>query len=256
MVTTSDDTQCKCSCHGQSNYNRCCDMDGGCRHLHRSTTTAGNIGPCVYPHCRDLDGNPRLTSDVICENCRRRYRRILDRLAWNYVAIRDQLPKPQANPDDRPGKITAREYGHPAEYASDLARKIADQLNEIHDDLAEHRGDDPPPHPGVREAGRVQAAHHYLTSWLPELCSWDAAADTAEALVDLEREARRLLGQTNPMKQLHVPCPECDMLTMVRHLALTGEDNVECRNCGYTVPEKHFGLWARMVLDDMLGAAI
>lgn len=238
---------------------RTCDIEGGCGHLHQampSTTTNGNIGPCVFPRCTDIEGNPRLTWEVICFPCRSRYMRIIDRLAWNYVAIRDTLPRGQSNPDERAVKITAREYGHPAEQASDVARAVADQLNEAHDGLADHRGDNPPPHPQNREAGKVQSAHRYLTLWHAELCTYPAAADTAESLVDLDRQVRRLLGMTSPMKQLHVPCPECELLTLVRHLAVSGVDQVECQNCGYTVPEKYFGLWARMVLDDMLEDAI
>jgi hypothetical protein len=104
-----------------------------------------------YPGCRDLDGNPRLTRDVICEYSRRHYGQVLDRLALHYVLLRRTLPQPAASPGERVMRVVAREYGHPAEWASDTARAIADQLGEAHDGLAEHLHHDPPPHPGHYE---------------------------------------------------------------------------------------------------------
>jgi hypothetical protein len=37
---------------------------------------------------------------------------------------------------------------------------------------------------------------------------------------------------------------------------VAGGDQIECQNCGYTVPEEHFGLLARISLDDVLGQVI
>lgn len=210
-----------------------------------------SISPCPYPGCRDLDGNPRLTRDVICEYSRRHYAGILDKLALHYVLLRRDLPRPVAPPGERVMRVVSREYGHPAEWASDSSRAIADQLSEAHDGLAEHLQHDPPPHPGHSEVRRIVVSHHYLTAWFDRLCTYPAAGDTAEALYDLERAVRRGLGKTNPVRHLPVPCPECRLLTLVRTFDSVGGDEVSCQACGHTIRPEHYGLWARMVIDDL-----
>lgn len=215
-----------------------------------------NIAPCPYPGCRDLDGNPRLTRDVICEPSRRHYRKILDRLVLHYILLRVTLPQPVPPPGERVMRIVAKEYGHPAEWASDAARAIADQLNEAHDSLSDHLHHDPPPHPGSREYGRVAHAHHYLTSWFDHLCLYPAAGDTAEALYDLDRNVRSGLGKTDPRRFLPVPCPACEMLGLVRTISLDdGTDSVDCRSCGETIPSERYGWWTRTLLTEMIGEA-
>lgn len=213
------------------------------------------VSPCPYPGCRDLDGNARLTRDVICEYSRIHYGKILDRLALHYVLLRASMPQPAAQPGERVMRIVAREYGHPAEWASDAARSIADQLGEAHDGLAEHLHHDPPPHPASREAGRVAISHRYLRNWFDKLCIYPAAGDTAEALYDLDRSIRSGLGKTDPQRHLPVPCPECELLTLVRSIDTAGTDAVECRACGHVIPHERYGLWARILVDEMLGEA-
>jgi hypothetical protein len=210
-----------------------------------------NISPCVYPGCRDIDGNARLTRDVICMASRRHYRQLLDRLALEYVQLHVTLPAPAVTPGERVMRVVAREYGHPAEWASDACRAIADQFGEAHDGLADHLGHTPPPHPGNRETGRVAAAHHYLTMWFDQLCVYPAAGDTAEALHDLDKQVRRGLGHTDPRRHLPAPCPQCELLTLVRSLDATN-DEVDCRACGYVIPAVHYGAWTHLLLDHLM----
>ena len=68
---------------------------------------------------------------------------MLDRLAQDYILLRVTLPKPVPPPGERVMRIVAKEYGHPAEWASDTARAVADQLNEAHDNLADHLHHEP-----------------------------------------------------------------------------------------------------------------
>lgn len=217
-----------------------------------------NIAPCTYPGCRDLDGNARLTRDVICEPSRRHYAQILDRLALHYVLLRATLPKPVPPPGERVMRVVAKEYGHPAEWASDTARAIADQLGLAHEGLAGHLGHDGPPHEGTRELGRLTISHHYLAVWFDQLCSYPAAGDTAEALYDLERTTRRGLGKTDPRRFLPVPCPNpaCGLLGLVREISLDdGDDRVTCHACGEVIPSERYGWWTRTLIDDMLADA-
>lgn len=215
-----------------------------------------SIGPCKYPGCRDGDGNPRLTRDTICEPSRRHYRKILDRLAEEYVLLRVTLPKPVPPPGERVMRIVAKVYGHPAEWASDTARAVADQLNDAHDSLADHLHHDPPPHPGSREYGRVAHAHHYLTSWFDRLCTYPGAADTAEALHDLDRHIRRGLGKTDPRSFLPVPCPACDLLGLVRTVsAVDGTDEVTCHACHERIPSERYAWWTRTLIGELVDDA-
>lgn len=221
-------------------------------------TNNGSIGPCQMPGCRDLDGNPRLTRDTICEPSRRHYATILARIALHYVVLATTLPKPVPPPGERIMRVAAKVYGHPAEWASDMTRAIADQLGDAHDGLAEHLHHDGPPHDGTREAGRVAISHHYLTAWFDRLCDYPAAGDTAEALVDLDRDIRRGLGKTDPRRFLPVPCPRptCGLLGLVREISLdNGEDRVTCHACGEVIPAERYGWWTRTLLDDMIGQA-
>jgi len=256
----NDTPTCPCTCHNGGRF-AACNITGGCADLHYAETlppirgaTLGNISPCAYPGCRDDDGNARLTREVICEPSRRHYRKILDRLAMHYVVLRMTLPKPVPATRERVMRVVAKEYGHPAEWASDMARAVADQMGEAHDGLADHLRHDPPPHPGSREYGRVAHAHHYLTSWFERLCEYPAAGDTAEALYDLDRVIRRGLGQTDPRRHLPVPCPGCELLTLVQEIDGAGTDSVECQACGHLIRAEHYGLWTRMLVDDMLVA--
>lgn len=209
------------------------------------------LSTCVYPGCRDIGGNPHLTRQVICTASRRHYRRVLDQLTLGYVQLRDQLPKGQGVSDGTPVRITSKEYGHPAEWASDLAREIADQLNEAHDGLAEHLSREPAPHPGVREQGRVAAAYQFLTVNFGDLCVYPAAEDTAVALYDLDKKVRRGLGTSIPRRHLHVPCPKCELLTLTRRLESV-DDGVDCANCGYHIQPEHYGAWCGIVMDEIL----
>ena len=216
------------------------------------TDETPTVSPCVFPSCRAVDGNARLTRDVMCSGCRRYYARVLDRIVWNYVTIRATMPR-GGNSEDVVITSPSREYGHPAEKASDTAREIARELNETHDGLADHLNSLPPPPPSAREPGRVQSAHRFLTARFNELCTWPAAGDTAESLLELDRTARRLLGLTQTTKHVYLPCPECDLHTLVRDLSGGGDNPVSCKNCGWHVSAELFGVWAERVLDDMVG---
>lgn len=217
----------------------------------------GSIGPCLYPGCRDVDGNPRLTRDVICLPSRRHYWTIIDRLVLHYVLIRRDLPAPTPPPGERVMRVQTREYGHPREWASDTAREIADQLSEAHDGLAEYLSHDGPPWQGHDEARRVVISHHYLTAWFDYLCVMPGAGDTAEALHDLDRQVRSGLGKTDPRRFLPVPCPnqECGLLGLVRTIdGGTGEDRVDCHGCGEVIPAERYSWWTRTLLDEMITA--
>ena len=207
--------------------------------------------PCVYPGCRDHEGNPTLTDRVICGSSRRHYRRLLDWIVLDWVTLKHAMPTPTgaSNSGSKHLSPKSKSFGHPAEWASVTTAEIADALNWAEDGLRDLMGHAPPPHPGVREAGRVAHAHAYLTSprQFDALCTYDAAEDTAIELNDLHRKVRSLLGQNRRVERLPTPCPWCDIAALVRDV-----DQVECRACGKTVEEKHYTWFAGFLIDQMI----
>lgn len=221
-----------------------------------TTTAPGSIGPCVYPGCRDTDGNPTLTRHVICDPCRRRYRRLLDRIALDYTTIRATMPQPTPEASDTTRAPTVRSYGHPAEWASHTLATIAGTLNWIEDDLRDTLGDDPPPHPGHSEHRLVAHAHHYLTTRFDALCAHHpAAGDTATELDQLHGHIRRQLGHTRARWHLPTPCPDCDLLTLTRAIDRAGTDEITCAHCGLAIPHSHYEFYTRILVDEYIHAA-
>lgn len=211
--------------------------------------------PCVYPGCDDghEDHDPRLTYNVVCNSCRRRYGKLLDWLLEDYVTIKAGMPRPAQRPGDGSKHMSpkAKSFGHPAEWPSDRAALIADQLNELEHDLREHLGDGAAVHPRVEEAHRVKRAYDYLTqnNHFDALCRHPAAGDYADNLTQLHSENRSRLGLTRFSQKLPVPCPSCDVAALVRSVG-----QVECSHCHRVIQEDQYPFLVRMVLDDLIDA--
>lgn len=187
-----------------------------------------NIGPCCYPGCRDTNGDPELTQDVICARSRGRYRMVLDELVEYYIEIRDTMPKPRFT-GVRVYSRTAprRSYFHPAEWASFQLEDIATLFHDWEDVLREHRSDG---HATVAslEILRVENGHRYLTNWFSELCTFPVAREAAEEFEDLHVGIK--LGLQGRQRREHVygPCKNCGL---PRLYAIDGDGNVECAEC-------------------------
>lgn len=219
-----------------------------------------SIGPCVYPGCRDLDGNPRLTRDTICEQSRFHYRRTLDRLVEHWVLLRELMPQPTSTGLQVVVSRGEKIFGHPAEWASDSAAAIVRQFGDSHAGLAEQLGHDvviPPDH--AAEEVRLKAAHAYVANWFDELCRYDYAAVDAEEYARLNRSILTGLGHTDRKERVSgVPCPSCDMLTLARIVTVDGERSVECQSCG-ALPAADYQAWltatTEKIFDDLGDAA-
>lgn len=203
--------------------------------------------PCAYPGCADLDGEPRLTDQAICEPSRRHYRRVLDWLLEDYVTLHRELGQITANNGDR--VTMSREYGHPGEMISDLKRRIAGAMSDTHDALADHLGHTPPPEPnGHRESSCVAVAHRYLSAHFDDLCTFPGAEDAATELHELHGSMRAALGANRRHEHLPTPCPGCDLLTLTRAVTLDGAEQIECAACGTEIPEQYYTLYLRALV--------
>jgi hypothetical protein len=209
----------------------------------------------VYPGCCDSDGNPRLTGDTICRPCRRRYRRTIDGLVLNYVTLRATMPKaPIRGERDTQTSRTAREPGHPAQWASDTCRAIADALDEASDSLRDHLGHLPPPPRTNAEGRRVDHAHATLVSRFDNLCAYPGADATAHELHDLSSKVAWGLGHGNARQALPTPCPDCGIVPVFRTIRVNRTDSIECDACGRTISEEHYGLYTRIIVGELIAA--
>lgn len=201
--------------------------------------------PCGFPRCRDVDGNPRLTTGVFCPGCRNRYQRVLSWLAEDYALIRATMPLPVAGVGVKVRGVS-REYGHPAAWASDTLALIANILNAAETRLREFNGHGPAPLPTVREPDRVQHALTYLADQFNALCEFQDAVNTAEELVELHRLAYIGTGRHRMAEKLPAPCPNCDTLQLVREVG-----QVSCMECGLRFPDEEYPRLALILAEDV-----
>lgn len=194
-------------------------------------------------------------------------RRDLHRLALDWIHLHTNLPQPARGATTR--KPAYRESGHPAEWASDNAARIADLFASWHDALAEHRAETRPRRKRLgrtpdgcdiwqyadAEPARIRKAWRYLEPRIEQLCDIAPAEALAE-IATLHHKIRRELGATNPKQVLPLPCPgtDCGLRTLIRRVAVK-KDIIECGTCGYTVRDEYYPLLVRVALDAALDTA-
>lgn len=209
--------------------------------------------PCIYPRCDDGSEHhePILTFHTVCDSCRKQYAKVLHWLVMDYVTIKTSMASPMRRPKDGSKHVSpkAKSFGHPAEWASDAAALIADQLNELEHDLREHLDDGAAVYPRVLEMHRVVLAYAYITRHFDALCTHPAGQDYAENLVDLHGKMRSALGQTRFAEHLPIPCPTCDVKSLVRSV---GE--ITCSHCKRVIREDQYPFLTRIVIDDLISS--
>lgn len=206
------------------------------------------VSPCAYPRCRDENNNPRLTTDTFCQPCRNRYRRLLDWLREDYAKLAVLMPIPISKTASG-CRTASTSFGHPAAWASDEKAAIAAILNATESALRKHCGHGEAPSPEKSEPALVRHAWIYLTDRFEDLCTFPAAGDVAVELVDLHRRIYAGLGETRMAEKLPVPCPECDMVQMIRTVGC-----VYCRECGLTFPDDQYERLALIVAAETVAA--
>lgn len=200
---------------------------------------------------------------------------VVDDLASYHGYLRRDLPIPTGAGGRR---SNTREYGHPAEWASDASRRIAELLWEWQDYTAEKFGKPRPtpminPMSGQRmrlEADVIRAAHPFLRAHADRLLTageptafaelsppwlhgwaWLVDDEAFDELFELQRSIRARAGHSKPKVTLSIPCPnsECGMRTLERKPGVKGQDFVVCASCGYSVKESHYPFLVRVMVD-------
>ena len=174
-------------------------------------------------------------------------RRDFHRLTLDWVHLHTQLPKPLRGNHTPPPAY--RDYGHPAEWASDNAALIAHLFWSWHDLLAQARNERNPPPLTAAEAVRVVKAWTYLEPRIDQLVDLVRAEALAE-IATLHRTIQRDLGATYRPETLPMPCPnlDCGKLALVREHAV-GRDLIACGSCNYRVREEYYPHLVRVALD-------
>lgn len=203
------------------------------------------VQECVYPDCT-VDDQPTLTTQVMCDRSRRHYRRELDWIVIDYVTLKSGMPSP-ARRGTQVRASNLKSFGHPAEWSSDQAALIADVLNETEDDLRDHLRHEPPPHPRVEEAHRVEHAYRYLVDRFDDLCVYPGAEGAALVIHERHQRIRSLLGLTRFVQWLPTPCPNCTTPALTRN-----QDQITCGDCGFVIKEANYAFMARVLLDTLL----
>lgn len=174
-------------------------------------------------------------------------------LTLDWIHLHTQLPTPTASQGRR---AKNREYGHPAQWASDTAAKIAGILHDWHDLMAEHRNETPPPPQTASEQTRITKAWKYLEPRIEQLCTLVTRDDLKE-LRTLHHQIRNALGYNQPHEILPMPCPNshCGLKTMARTINV-GTDTIRCATCGYTVHDdpdgRNYQWLIRVCLDTLI----
>jgi len=176
---------------------------------------------------------------------------ILDRLVMDYVELRTNYPSP-ATTHTRTAPKSSRQYGHPAQWASDTARAIADCLDATDDAIRDHLGHLPPP-PRTRAENRVVAhAYKSLKARIETLSDFPGTEAFWEEAREIHHTIRRLLGKTRQRQYLPVPCPSCNNPPLFRTVYDDRRDVIECHHCHHEIKEQEYGLYARILVDDLL----
>ena len=205
-----------------------------------------------------------------------RLRGVLYELTMDWIFLNEQLPIPSSAGGQRSSNV--RVYGHPAEWASDQCRRIADVLWSWHDAVAEHRGETRP-RPIVGRAGTrgrreqqvIVDAWKYLEPRIEEILTervplsrmclpapwlweWMFEDDAFGELFDLRRTIKFRTAQARPKYVLPLPCPssECGMRALERVFGMKDRpDFIVCSVCGYTVNAENYSFLVRTLVDTL-----
>lgn len=110
---------------------------------------------------------------------------------------------------------------------------------------------------GMRGEGLPEPTVPTLTRWLAHRTEWacnshiavDEYADEMRALV---RTLRIVTGTARYVDRLPAPCPDCDLLSLIRQ---DGADHVECTECRRLWTEDEYRRLAVVLAGEMRGAA-
>lgn len=183
-----------------------------------------------------------------------RTRRAFHQLALDGIELHHLLPK-LPNYDESERRSFTREYGHPAEWASDKVAEIADLMWSWHDLVAETRNEHRPT-PNTSELTRITNAWKYLEPRIEHLTQL-VEPEALTEIPALHHKIQIALGKIDQPRNLPLPCPsiECGKRELQRHISV-GSDEIRCKACGRKIPEQNYPFLVRMTVRAALDALI
>ena len=201
---------------------------------------------------------PPITEAEICDRCRSRLRRAIDRIIYDYCLLHAWMADPirHVNSDADTRRGGSKAFGHPAEWASDTMRRLALALWSWEDAVRDHLGHSPVPSPGRAESRIVAESWRYLTAQFDALANFPGSSTALSELEDLHGRLYAGLGRSREVRRLPTPCPDCGNVTL-RWTVDFGRDSITCvtDGCGREVKPEHYLLYARVSLDELVDAA-
>lgn len=219
-------------------------------------TTSGLARPCIHPKCRDMDGNPWITTQVMCPGCRRRYLADLHALALDWIILNATLPARSRVVTGQRTRTGTRTFGHPAEWASDMCALIAQTFAWVEESVRHYTDGGPPPRRDrivMSEATLIRRALPYLVNRLDRLVTFRDAEQAVIEITELHRQIRAGRGYVRIRRALPVPCPRCELVALGWEPG-EGAEYITCGNCGHRIPQVEWGWFARVVLDEAIDA--
>lgn len=191
--------------------------------------------PCPVPKCEEITAQP------VCDHHRARVIAALARALVNYDDLGLALA-PAAGGGQGERVSTGEVIRLPINAdARALQEDLTRHLVRAWEDVA-----------GVRTGtlvGRERSQLSFASHQLATVGHFQAALTLdgfASRLLDLSRQADRLLGRQSPPKRLPTPCGSCGCLALERP---AGEEHVQCRACGDLYSPSDYQRWTLAIID-------
>lgn len=176
----------------------------------------------------------------LCWPCHRRFELMLTDSPVVYRWLTGNMATGSGAATDAERVTGSREQPAPIKVmVFDQRQLLADRLAAWVDDLCEHKGLTGPNRHSAESDAR------FLLTWLPGIEKLDWVGDWWEELAETLSDAHSLAPWRPEVKRIpRTPCPECAEVNL---MIFGGESDVTCGSCRTMIPERHFGIWEKIV---------
>ncbi|MHB1472393.1 MAG: hypothetical protein ACYCV4_02000 [Dermatophilaceae bacterium] len=180
----------------------------------------------------------------------------IDELTVDHQMIYATMGQPHPSPDQTRIRHVRSGYGHPDAARSDWLRDLAGVLAGWEDVVRDREAHSPRRH-RLGEHAATCASLTYLRAQVRVLARVDEETDgvVGGELAVLHRMALVLTDQARPDERVSVPCPQCGVLALSRHVGVDGGDRIRCGQCGVAYEAERYGWLVRLAMHAVMSAA-